>query len=539
MFPVDGDCDACIPLYERSLRSESPTAIAFSSLPFLITFAIVSILVLYRLFPVLASLQQSKDEHYLPSDAPSALRSAHAKHGRKQLRRQIAAVAFSTTIALATVLMELILCEISNTLNPAARTIALKITVPGLMFLLIVLIPFLELQSIVRSIAGDFSKTAKGKIPRFPWMLQLLGFAGWLMAFWWIGNMLPGTHVKDISAKNVNGLSNACLERIGVIGICLMALLSGFASVSSPWQCFGVKQRPVTSSDLDRKQAGLDATNETLVAKRSRLRALQHKISASPQEGFMKKVVGSIRGNVEAQEIKSLQLEISGLETMAVSLSSMLGILQTRHAATARNSTSLGRALVVPNYLFSLYCVYRICMTSFTTFRRFTSPSLTFSNSDPINRFLGLLAKHWDHSLDQAAWSRQISFTLTGVILLASFNSVLQTFYLFARWTPGLLYQAQANLALIVGQVCATYVISSALLLRSNLPKEVGSVISGALGTPMDSWFADRWFEGWFLTGALLTAVGIWIGRKFGVAEGALGDEWDDYGDVELGQKRS
>lgn len=539
MFSADDDCDACVPIYARSMRSQSPAAIAFSSLPFVITFIAVSGLVLYKLFPFLSGQQSSKEEHYLPSDAPSALRTAHQRYGHKQLRRQLAAVAFSTTIALATILMELILCEISNTLNPAARTLALKITVPALMFLLIVLIPFLEIQSIVRTVGGDFSRNGKGKLPRLPWMLQILGFGAWLVVFWGTGNMLPGTHVKDL-ASNVKGLSNSCLERIGVIGICLMALLSGFASISSPWQCFGAKHRPVTSSDLERKQAGLDATNDMLGAKRSRLRALQHKMSSNPQEGFMKKMVGTIRGNAEAQEVKTLQLEISGLETMALSLSSTLDVLQNRRAATVRGSTTFGKAMNVVNSIFSVYCIYRIFMTTFTSFRRFTSPSFTFSTTDPINRFLGLLAKHWDPTLDQAAWSRQISFALTGVILLASFNSVLQTFYLFARWTPGLLYQAQANLALIIAQICATYVISSALLLRSNLPKEVSSVISGALGTPMDSWFVDRWFEGWFLTGALLTAVGIWLGRKFGAGDGGLGEEWDEYdGDIEMGHKRS
>lgn len=539
MFPPDDDCDACVPVYERSLQSSSYTAIAFSSIPFLATFFFVSALVHYKFFPILAGYQHTRDEHYLPSNAPSSLRAAHANHERKKISRQVAAVSFSTTIALATVLMELILCEVSNTINPAARTFALKITVPGLMFLLIVLIPFLEIQSIVRSIGGDFSRTGKGRIPRFPWILQVTGFTAWITMFWWIGHMLPGTHVKELSAQKVGSLSNACLERIGVIGICLMALLSGFASISSPWQCFGARPRPVTDLDLERKQSGLDATNDMLGTKRSRLRALQHKMSDAPQEGFVKKFVGTIRGNADMQEVKALELEISGLETMARSLSSSLGILKARHIATMHAKTNFGRAMVLPNYAFSIYCVYRILMTTFTTLRRFTSPNLTFSNSDPINRFLGLLAKHWDPTLDQAAWSRQISFALTGVILLASFNSVLQTFYLFTRWTPSLLYQAQANLALIVGQICATYVISSALLLRSNLPKEVGSVISGALGTPMDSWFVDRWFEGWFLAGALATALGILVGRKFGAGDGGLGDDWDDLGDMEMGHKRS
>ena len=40
--------------------------------------------------------------------------------------KRLAALTFSTTIALATVLAELILCEISNSIDPAARGLALR-----------------------------------------------------------------------------------------------------------------------------------------------------------------------------------------------------------------------------------------------------------------------------------------------------------------------------------------------------------------------------------------------------------------------------
>lgn len=541
MLPTDRcDDDACTsPLYDRSLSSQSPTAIAFALLPFLITFVVVSIAVSYKVFPLLSG-QQSKpdDEHYLPSDAPPSLRLANAAHNAKTVRRRVAAISFSTTIALATVLAELILCEISDTLNPAARTVALKITIPTLLFLLIVLIPFLELQSIVKGAGWDFGRKSKGKIPKIPWMLQMAGFAAWLTAFWWLGKGLPGSYVPDFKNPNVKSLSDACVERIGIIGISLMALLSGFASVSSPWQSFGARPRPVSDASLARKQAGLDATSEMLLAKRSRLRALEHKMSDAPQSlGLFTKVIGSIRGTADTQERAALNLEISGLETMERSLSSSLSLLQARHAATQRAASPFGKCMTIPSYLFSLYCMYRIVATLLTTLHRYHSPTSAFSTSDPINRILGLLAKHVDPSLDQLAWSRQISFLLSGVILVASINPILQTFHLFTRFTPSLLYQAQANAALLVGQVSATYVISSALLLRSNLPKEVGSVISEALGSPLETGWTERWFEGWFLLGGLGTAIGIWIGRKFGGESDY--EEWDEVGGVEMGWKRS
>lgn len=451
------------------------------------------------------------------------------------------ALTFSATIALAAVLVELILCELSNTLDPAARAVALKATVPTLLFALVVLIPFLELQSIVSGSGWSFKRT-NGRFPKTAWILQLCGFAIWIGAFWWLGKGIPGTYIHTIASQPGKGLNEACLERVGIIGISLMALLSGFAAVSAPWQTFGAKPKPVTEADVARKQAGLDATNDMLAAKRSRLRALQRKVKDTPPEGFMTKVIGAIRGSPDTQELKGLEMEISGLNSMALSLSSSLSVLQSRLAYNQRASSAMGKVFLTPfSYAFALYCIYRVLATSLTTFRRvwFPSPDIIFTSSDtdPINRMLSLLAKNFDPSLDQLAWSRQISFLLSGVILLASFNSVLTTFHMLTKLSPGLVYQAQANLALIIAQISATYVISSALLLRSNLPTEMKTVVSEALGSPLEPGFVERWFDGWFLLASVCTAIGIWIGRKF--AGPGDWDDWDVEGDIELGQKRS
>jgi hypothetical protein len=250
-----------------------------------------------------------------------------------------------------------------------------------------------------------------------------------------------------------------------------------------------------------------------LLAKESRLRALERKLSDAPQEGFVTRVVGTIRGNPDIQERNTLQLEIQGLETMRSTLQNSLMLLQNRRQSQLRSHTAFGRLFNLFSFAFSLYC--------------FSSPTASFSNSDPINNILAILAKHWDPTIDREAWSRTISFLLSGVMLLASFNSVLQTFFLFARFLPGILHHARANFALLISQISATYVISSALLLRSNLPPEMKSAISDALGAPLEPAFTERWFEGWFLTAVALTALGLWVGKRL------RGQDWDDDDDIE------
>ncbi|KAG9246608.1 Abscisic acid G-protein coupled receptor-domain-containing protein [Calycina marina] len=534
MLPSDVCDDDCAPSWAKH---SSISALAFSYLPLTVTFLVVKLLALHKLFPRISGLHPTHDDegHYLPDDAPPSLRESHVHQIAKSPRGRMIAFSFSTTIALAAVFAELILCEISNALEPAARATALKLIVPTLLFFLVVLIPVLEIQSVISGCGWSFRRQ-KNKLPKLPWILQVAGFTIWLVGFWWIGR----SSFMDAASDSEKGLSKACLERIGIIGISLVALLSGFAAVSAAWQTFGVRAKPVSEADVARKKAGLHVTNEMLAAKRSRLRVLRRKVFESPSEGFVTKVIGSIRGGGDVQEIKALELEITGLISMEQSLSSSLTLLENRLASTRRSTSPLGKLLFRPvSYGFALYCIFRILTTVIAGLRRAVSNTVgsaafSASNADPINRILSLLAKYIYPALDQQAWSRQIAFLLSGIMLLASFNSVLQTFHMLTRLLPSLLYQAQTNLALIVAQISATYVISNALLLRSNLPIEMKSAVSEALGSPLEPAFVERWFDGWFLIATSGTALGIFLGRK------VCGGDWDDLddGDIEMGHKR-
>ncbi|CAM1509932.1 Fc.00g002670.m01.CDS01 [Cosmosporella sp. VM-42] len=542
-FSSCNDADAC--------EARPPDAVTIGTLlalvPFILIHVSTSLLVVRHIFPRLNRGQDARDgeEHFLPSHAPAALRQAHAEHGAKSWQRRGVAWTFGTTVGLAATLGALILDEILEVVEPTARDLALRVTVPTLLFVLVMLVPWLECRSIITGAGWSFQKTGKGRLPRFAWGFHTLLFAAWLFLFWSVGKAVPVGATRSVPEDGsfTESLTRGCLERIGVVGISLMALLAGFASVSSPWYTFADvsarRKRPITEADVNRKQVGLDATNEMLITKRHRLQALERKAADQPvsskKSGFMGKMMGSIRGSSgDEAEMRALRLEIAGLEAMEANLSSSLSLLKNHRDASVRASTTLGQILLVPQYVFSAYCLYRIFATTLTTLRRAYSPSASFASSDPINRFLGLLAKHWDPKLDQIAWARTISFALSGVILLASANSVVQTFHLFAKWMPGLLHQAQANLALVVGQIAATYVISSSLLLRSHLPVALGSAVGSVLRGALSPGFVDGWFEGWFLLGSLLTAVGIFIGRKLSGDE-----EWDDYGLEEMGAKRS
>lgn len=547
MLPsMDDDCNACRPAYlQRRLDSFPPSTIALSSAPFALTFLFVAVAVWQKVVPHLSSSNSHKDQNIPFFNRETQRANGHGKDSWRNISfKRAAAVTFSTTVALSAVLVELILCEISNLLNPAARGLALRITLFSLLILIIIVIPGLEVHTMVsgsrpRSEYATHNTHKSRPTLRYTFEALLLGV--WFFAFWY----MPHTSLLPASLHSQAGhpsepkefdFVEACLERVGIIGISLMASLAGFAAVSSIWQTFGVKHRVVRDTDIARKESGLAATRDMLAVKQSRLRALQRKMSEAPQDkgGIMTRMIGSIKGNSDTNEQRSLEMEISGLETMSATLASSLSTLKTRHATQQRSQNSIGWLLNILNFGFALYCLYRIAATSVSSLRRWWQPNTTFATSDPINNILALLTTHYDPTLDREAWSRQISFVLSGVMLLLSFNAVLQTFRLFTRFFPSVAARAQSALPLVISQVVGAYVISSALLLRSNLPSEVSSVISEALGAPLEGRFVEAWFESWFLIAAAMTSVGILISRKVGSS--ADWEDWEESQDMEMGK---
>jgi hypothetical protein len=547
MLPsLDDDCNECRPAYlQRRLDSFPPSTIALSSAPFALTFLFVAVAVWQKVVPHLSSSNSHKDQNIPLFNREAQRTNGHTQKSWRSISfKRIAAVTFSTTVALSAVLVELILCEISNLLNPAARGLALRITLFSLLILIIIVIPSLEVHTLVsgsRPRSEYATHNVRKSRPTLRYTFEALLLGGWFFAFWY----MPHTSLLPASLHSQAGQPSqskdfdfveACLERVGIIGISLMASLSGFAAVSSIWQTFGVKHRVVRDTDIARKESGLTATRDMLAVKQSRLRALQRKMSEAPQDkgGIMTRMIGSIKGNSDTNEQRSLEMEISGLETMSATLASSLSTLKARHATQQKSQNSFGRLLNILNFGFALYCLYRIAATSVSSLRRWWQPNTTFATSDPINNVLALLTTHYDPTLNREAWARQISFVLSGVMLLLSFNAVLQTFRLFTRFFPNVAARAQSALPLVISQVVGAYVISSALLLRSNLPSEVSSVISEALGAPLEGRFVEAWFESWFLVAVVTTSVGILISRKMGSS--ADWEDWEDNQDMEMGK---
>jgi hypothetical protein len=245
MLPPIDTCDDCVPDYVKHSASHLPR-LAIASLPFILTFLLVATAVSHKLFPLLSGRNHDAPPPPSRNSFPELRPSIPTRLGRFT-RRTVAGVVFSTNIALSAVLVELILCEIASAADPAARSLALKIVLPSLLFLLIVATPALEIHSVLAAAGWGFAVGKKGR--RLAWVLEGVGLGIWLLGFWYAGRALLGGYLHEESYVRDHSLSEGCLERIGIIGVSLMASLAGFAAVSSLWQTFGVKFRLVSCEE--------------------------------------------------------------------------------------------------------------------------------------------------------------------------------------------------------------------------------------------------------------------------------------------------
>ena len=507
------DCDECKP----GGRHQSPLAIVISSSPFLASF--LSLVVIF--------LHTTRAYGFVqPKVALPKSRGLFGSLARIDTQQWVAFIS-SFTLALSATLVEVILCEILGLFGAGARKLVFRITIWLLLSLLMVVIPFLEIRSLFSGRSGKASSDSVAKF-RLRLVFQVVALGAWLVAFLWTSDKLIGRQTSRAAADARSNVTQFSLERVGILGISSMALLSGFASVSAPWQLFFVRLPEVTETDLARKEAGLTATNDMLSAKLSRYRALERKLLDRPKDSsFFSRAVSSFRPSAEHTELKSLEMEISGLETMSSSLRSAYDQLKFRWNQQSRAGTPTGRVIHTTMHGFALFCIYRVFTTAFTFFRRLIDSPVP--QSDPINSLLSLLARHFDPSINQETWSRALTFLFSGVILSASFSSVLQTFALVSRYVPVLLRAVQSNLPLIAAQLSGFYVLSAVLMLKGLMPKDLLRDSLNGLGGGTQQW-VDRWFEVCFLVGVVITTTGIWISRKL-----KEDDDWET--DIEGGKR--
>ncbi|XP_043803450.1 Golgi pH regulator isoform X3 [Apis laboriosa] len=384
-----------------------------------------------------------------------------------EVHHRLVQLIFSTTFSLSCTMFELIIFEIIGVLDSSSRYFHWNVGLYMLLFMVIVLIPFYIAYFIISNI-----RFVRLKLIR---PLTVIVYFFYLYLFWKVGDPFPILSPKKGLLSIEQGVS-----RIGVIGVTVMALLSGFGAVNYPYTSMAYFMRPVTYADVQAIEKRLLQTMDMIVAKKKRI-ALAKKGEVVGQTEARSRLWGMFGPLSEAHDIQNARERLEWAATWQ------------------------GKYFNVLGYFFSVYCTWKIFISTINiVFDR-------VGKKDPVTRAIEI-AVHWiGFDIDVTFWSQHISFYLVGCIVLTSIRGLLLT---LTKFFYAISSSKSSNIiVLILAQIMGMYFVSSVLLMRMNMPAEYRIIITQVLGELQFN-FYHRWFDVIFLVSALSSIVFLYLAHK-------------------------
>jgi len=168
-------------------------------------------------------------------------------------------IVFSITFALSCTMFELIIFEILGVLDKTSRYFHWKVGIFSMLFTLIFLLPFYISYFLVKTLRFVHSRATTVALASGFWL-------AFLYLFWKIGNPFPILNPRHGIFSIEQGIS-----RVGVIGVTVMAILSGFGAVNCPYTYMTYFMRHVTDSDIQSLEKRLAQTLDMILSKKKRI----------------------------------------------------------------------------------------------------------------------------------------------------------------------------------------------------------------------------------------------------------------------------
>nr|CAD7261094.1 unnamed protein product [Timema shepardi] len=404
---------------------------------------------------------------------------------------------FSVTFSLSCTMFELIIFEILGVLDSRSRYFHWNLGLYLMLFMVIVIIPFYIGYYILSNLRFVQTQLIRP--------LTILIWLVYIYLFWKLGDPFPILSPKQGLLSIEQGIS-----RIGVIGVTVMALLSGFGAVNYPYTSMAYFMRPVTLSDLQSIEKRLMQTMDMILVKKKRI-TLAKKGSVvndsqnSPKQSGIWGMLRTVTTSTSGENVWQLQQEVAALEELSRQLFLEAHDMHNMAERLAWSSTLQGRYFNFLGYFFSLYCTWKIFISTINiVFDR-------VGKKDPVTRGMEI-AVHWvGIDMDVTFWSQHISFFLVGCIVLTSIRGLLLT---LTKFFYAISSSKSSNIiVLVLAQIMGMYFVSSVLLMRMNMPPEYRTIITQVLGDLQFN-FYHRWFDVIFLVSALSSMGFLYLAHK-------------------------
>lgn len=410
-----------------------------------------------------------------------------------EVHHSLVQLLFSSTFALSCTMFELIIFEILGVLDPSSRKLNWLIGIHLMLVMLIFILPFLITYSILSNVRFVDRK-----------YLHVLSIAGWLCfmwLFWKIGDPFPILSPKHGIFSIEQGIS-----RVGVIGVTLMALLSGFGAVNYPYTSMTYFMKEVTPRDVQSLEKKLLQTYDMIAVKKKRIAVLQkEKSSSSGSSSLWNLLYSSVNSFSSGESLSQVQQDTNALEELSRQLFLELIDMKAMQQRLEWSKTFRGKYFHFIGYFFSLYCIWKIFISTVNiVFDR-------VGRVDPVTRGLQIAVNFAGLEIDVKFWSQHVSFFLVGIIALTSIRGLLIT---LTKFFYAISSSKSSNIiVLTLAQIMGMYFISSVLLMRMNMPLEYRTIITEVLGDLQFN-FYHRWFDVIFLVSALSSIGFMYLAHK-------------------------
>ncbi|KAG7699176.1 hypothetical protein KL930_002037 [Ogataea haglerorum] len=404
--------------------------------------------------------------------------------------KKAARMLFDVSISFSLQIISLVLFEIIDLGNSAARVWDWEFTLSVLTFLLTYVNPSLLLfmgvsrLPLVSRVARVLSTKHKG-------LAFLLVFIAWALVFRTF-NILA-TAASQIDNYSLF-FSNTLIE-VTMLGVTCLAALNGIGSVSSLYYSFVKKHKRVRKADIARGVETLRTTTELIHTRTTEL-------AQSPTNSDLKNELGALN-QMKRELLQDLSFLVANYHSQ-------------QYAATLR-----GKVSKWANVLFSLYCLYKIVnimviRLPIIYFEEFglKSPKPDAQSADTLSVTIArIIAKHYDIGDYEDQLATNVSFVLSFFLFCCSFQSVVTTFHKLGKLLPSAKHQSTAPdsslfFDLLVCELTGVYLLSTTLLLHTHL------LASSLTLFDHDITFIDVWFDKCFGFGCTVSIVGLFISEQ-------------------------
>ncbi|TEB33962.1 G protein-coupled receptor 89 [Coprinellus micaceus] len=419
------------------------------------------------------------------------------------LHESIARWIFSWTFSECCTLFILLIMQGANVFSSSVRLANWRIALGTLVLFTIVTIPAAYGVVLAMGNTGRVSFLRCG--PRT--LLNFIPVALFVIAF---------AQVPLPSALIAADMTTATVARLIVVGTVFIGVLSGFGAISNCREYLpffsGSKKIP-SEADIRVAEHALSSVQDDL---RQRRLAAHKRANEANQQSWLSRVGTSFRGGDDFTQ------EMKGLESLEYQMNKNLQGLRKRREAGLQSQTLRGKVTAVLQQLFAVYCVTRIlgCLYNLTFLpSQRSSSNLNYSDllANVLAYGLSRISATPVPTEDIAAFSRQLSLALVGLIILTSIRLVLRGVTQLLRVTSRSL--GASLMLLFLSQVMATYLLSTIIQMRSSFPPppstpdQQDAVVNLFSTVPEYEVFGSL-FDWTFLLASAASAFVFWFAKK-------------------------